>query len=173
MQWPCNPHTTAGIIWWLTQSQGFIEKPYQPSSYPYPWATLRSLPSVFCKIALKSEHSSKSKQLLKMSCSLRSNFHFDKELQPLKFNWVCNIHASFSWKLDIVVWGGDTPRELIFLFWLLDFVVFCFPLNMLRTAMLRPQQLKLPICSYLIVDELWGCMYQDKLALNSLERDLH
>lgn len=39
--------------------------------------------------------------------------------------------------------------------------------------MLRPQQLKLPIYSYLIVDELWGCVYQDKLALSSLERDLH
>lgn len=39
--------------------------------------------------------------------------------------------------------------------------------------MVRPQQLKLPIYSYVIVDELWECMYQDKLALSSVERDLH
>lgn len=42
-----------------------------------------------------------------------------------------------------------------------------------RTAMLRPQQLELPIYSYFIVDELLGCVYQDKLALSSVERDLH
>lgn len=106
-QWPCKPHTTAGIIWCGTQSQALWRN---PTSLPATLTLeLRSGPYLQYMVKWHCVHSSKSKQLLKMSCSLRSNFHLDKEFQLLRFNWVCNFHASFSWKLDIIVWGGETP----------------------------------------------------------------
>lgn len=86
-----------------------------PTSLPAPLTLeLHSGPYLQYTVKWHCEYSFKSKQLLRMSCSLGSNFHLDKEFQLLGFNYVCNLHSSFSWKLDIVVWGGETPRELKF-----------------------------------------------------------
>lgn len=135
MQWTCMLHATAvNHLVWCTDTYNLKEHG-QPSSYSNPEATFRSLPSVYCKIALWvffSIHSGFPKWVAAPEVHTTST----RNSSCADLIESANATLPFPENLTLLT-GKGRPQESWFTF----FASF-FRLNMLRTTMLESAAIK-------------------------------